>query len=481
MLTTWKAIAAYFQIEERTAKRWEKERGLPVHRPPGGKRGSVFAYTAELEAWLHIAEQKEPLNAVVSEGEPGPLFGSALPSAVEIFQASSGEMAEVKRRLAGRRSFVWMVAAIATVLLVPTTLWIVSTEAHAVRPTVARPHIPAPGAQELYLRGRYFWNLRTANGLAQAIDSYTQAIVKDPSYAEPYAGLAESYDLLPQFGQAELGDSLTKAKTAADRAIALDPDLAAAHRAKAFALFFWDWDIPGSDAEFKRAIALEPNSAQTHQWYASTLQRRLQGAECMREIDEALRLNPTSAAITADAAYYHADFGDLDAGVQTLKELERTQPTLSSPAWFLKEIDFARGDYPAYIEDARRYASITRAADDVALADSLERGWASAGKTGLLQERAKALKKAFDHGTESGFVLGQNLLLLGHPKDALRYFQGSLKKHSIVLIRMQYYPWAKALASDPGYEALFAEIRERLQGSHPAHPPIAGVTFRLPE
>lgn len=462
-LTTWKAIAAYFQIEERTAKRWEKERGLPVRRPPGGKRGSVFAYPSELEAWLHVAEQKENPEAAVSEEEPG-----------------KGQVEQARLQLGLRRLLVWIVTACAAAFLLATALRIV-TEAHAVRPTVALRHIPAAGAQELYLRGRYFWNLRTANGLGKAIDAYTQAIVKDPSYAEPYAGLAESYDLLPQFGQAELGDSLTKARTAADRAIALDSDLAAAHRAKAFALFFWDWDIPGSDAEFRRALALEPNSAETHQWYASTLQRRLQGAECMREIDEALRLNPTSAAIAADAAYFHADFGDLDAGVQALKEIERTQPTLTSPAWFLREIDFARGDYPAYIKDSQRYASITRAADDVALADSVERGWASAGKNGLLQARARDLTEAFDHGTESGFALGQNLLLLGRSKEALPYFRASLKKHCILLITMQDYPWAKALASDPGYAALFATIRERLHGWRPASPVIAGLTYRLPE
>ena len=89
--------------------------------------------------------------------------------------------------------------------------------------------LPAPGAEALFLQGRYFWNLRTSDGLNKAIDAYTRAIVKDPSYADAYAGLAETYQFLPQFGNADLGESLTKAKDAADRAISLDPNLAAAH------------------------------------------------------------------------------------------------------------------------------------------------------------------------------------------------------------------------------------------------------------
>ncbi len=256
-------------------------------------------------------------------------------------------------------------------------------------------HVPALGAEELYLRGRYFWNLRTADSLSKAIDAYMQAIVKDPSYAQAYAGLAESYDLLPQFSRAELGEAFGRAKNAADKAIELDPNLAAAHRAKAFALFFWDWDIPGSDSEFQRALTLDPNSAETHQWYASTLLNRLESAESMRQIDEALRLNPTSAAIATDAALIHEEFGEFNAGKRRLLELEQTQPTLLTPSYFLKAIDFAQGDYPAYLAELRRIASITRNPDDIAMADGAGRGWARTGKAGMLE--------GMDQDSEDGF------------------------------------------------------------------------------
>ena len=83
---------------------------------------------------------------------------------------------------------------------------------------------------------------------------------------------------------------------------------------------------------------MNPSSAQTHQWYASTLANRLEGSECLKQIDDALRLSPTSAAIATNAALFHATFGDFNAGMRELKEIEQTQPTLATPADFLRKI-----------------------------------------------------------------------------------------------------------------------------------------------
>lgn len=486
-LGSWKCIAGYFGCDERTAKRWERERGMPVHRAPGGKRSAVFAYSSELETWLRTGEQEQD-SPVTPQPATGADNGDAafseadsLPVAV-IGPAPAQFLTRGSRAL--RRWGIGMAAAVAIAIVAAVALWIRETRAPepgTVRASsIATGHVPAAGAEDLYLRGRYFWSLRTADSLSRAIDAYTQAIVKDPSYAEAYAGLAETYDLLPQFGQGDLGDSLRKAKEAAGRAIALNPNLADAHRARAFALFYWDWDISGSDAEFRRALALDPNSAQTHQWYASTLDNRLEGAECLKQINEALRLSPTSPAIAADAAFFQANFGDFNAGMKALQEIEQTQPTLVSPPSFLKEIDFAVGDYPGYIDQAYRYAAITRAGDDVALAAAVARGWAEAGKAGLLEARARVLKTAFDHGTETGVELGETLLLLGHEKEALPYFEAALNRHHGLLMSMPECPWAKELSSDPGYAALFAEVHGRLHGGDVAHPTIIPVKLRLP-
>lgn len=495
VLASWKGIAAYFGCNVRTAKRWERERGLPVRRAPGKKNGTVFARTSELDAWLESRENESRRNSALSLRVPGDrqadvAQNSSRPAAtIPPPPTSPDELRAKPAWLLGWRP--WVLAASVLLVFVTTLFWRAENRQTAAATTLpnsdslnGKPHIPAPGAVDLFLRGRYYWNLRTADGLAKAIDSYTQAIVTDPSYAEAYAGLAESYDLLPQFGQADLGDSLRKAEHAADRAIELNPNLASAHSAKAFALYYWDWDIAGSDAEFKRALALDPNSAQTHQWYAGTLECRSEGAKAIQQIDEAVQLDPTSPAIATDAALLHADFDDFKSGMKALKEIEQTQPTLSSPAEFLSDLDFATGDFPAYIEDSRRFALITHSPDAIAMANAVAQGWARTGRTGLLEARAEALKSAFDKGTGSAFLLGENLLLLGRRQEALFYFKASFERHDDRLLQLMAfvdYPWFKEISNDPGYTALFAKVRGRVREVTPPQPEQARVSQHLPQ
>jgi tetratricopeptide (TPR) repeat protein len=492
VLASWKGIAAYFGCNVRTAKRWERERGLPVRRAPGKKSGTVFARASELDAWLESREKEPRLDPVRLTSGSGASQGNALQNKSPLISVTPLPVAYSDKRKARQASYLRsqsvVFAAFLLLISAAAMLWKIKDRQSAATTTFSRldqwnakTHVPAPTAVDLFLRGRYYWNLRTADGLAKAIDSYTQAIVTDPSYAEAYAGLAESYDLLPQFAQANLGDSLSKAEQAADRAIALNPNLVAAHRAKAFALFYGDWDIAGSKAEFKHALELDPGSAQTHQWYAGTLQCTSEGAEAIRQIDEAVRLDPTSPAIVADAALLHADFGDFRSGVKDLRELEQTQPTLASPAQFLSVLDFATAAFPAYVDDLRRLAAITHDPDDLALAKAVEQGWARSGRTGLLEARAGALKVAFDHGTGTGFLLGQSLLLLQRRREALFYFNASLNRHAVQLLGIDHFSWAKKLSGDPGYAALFAQIHQRIHEAASDHPEQTQVAFELPQ
>lgn len=487
-LVSWKSIASYFNCDERTAKRWEQERGLPVHRAPGDKRSAVFAYASELEAWLHsephwmLHHGRRAQDGESTDSADAPITGESHagkpdgeePRAIQA-QAFPGQL---------HRRWVWTTTAVVVFLIGAVLVLLREEQRVATRETAevrtrAR-NSPAGDSEELFLQARYFWNLRTAKGLSKAIDDFTQAIVIDPNYAEAYAGLAESYDLLPQFAHGDMAEDFERAKRAADRAIELNPNLAAAHRAKAFALFFRDWDITGSDAEFQRALALDPDSDQTHQWYASTLLNRLEGVECIRQIDEARRLDPASAAIAADLGLMHAEFGnDPKSGIRILQDLERTQPALLTPPVFMREIDFAAGDYEAYMSDLRKVAAVSHDPDDIAMADAAQHGWARAGKTGLLRSVVEVQRRAFNHGNESGFWIGRTYLVLGEPGKALPYFKLSLANHEILIMAMPDCPWAKRLTADPEYSRLFAVIRTQMRGS-PAHPAVVPVTYRLP-
>jgi TolB-like protein/DNA-binding winged helix-turn-helix (wHTH) protein len=126
-----------------------------------------------------------------------------------------------------------------------------------------------PEAYDAYLKGRYFWNKRTGDGLKKAIDFFTLAVEKDPKYAEAYAGLADSYALSGdwEYGILSPQDAFLKAKAAATKALALDDSLGEAHNSLAFALDLYEWDWTTAETEYRRAIALSPGYATAHQWY----------------------------------------------------------------------------------------------------------------------------------------------------------------------------------------------------------------------
>src|SRR2546422_8420679 len=134
-------------------------------------------------------------------------------------------------------------------------------------------------AYGLYLKGRYAWNKRTQEGVAEAIRYFEQAIAEDPSYAPAYAGLADSYALDVDYRAIPVAEAYRRAKEYARKALALDESVPSAHASLAWSLFVYDWDWEAADREFRRAIELNPRYASAHQWrseeHTSELQSRL--------------------------------------------------------------------------------------------------------------------------------------------------------------------------------------------------------------
>jgi TolB-like protein/DNA-binding winged helix-turn-helix (wHTH) protein/Tfp pilus assembly protein PilF len=161
-----------------------------------------------------------------------------------------------------------------------------------------------PGAYQEYLKGRYFWNKRTADGLQKARDHFNQAIDSDPVYAAAYSGLADTYALLGdwQYGVMTTREALPKAKAAAQKALQLDESLSEAHTSLAFCLEGFDWDWAAADKEFRRAIELNPGYATGHHWYAWHLSLMGRNTEAIAEMKKAASLDPLSLIINADLA-----------------------------------------------------------------------------------------------------------------------------------------------------------------------------------
>jgi len=158
-----------------------------------------------------------------------------------------------------------------------------------------------PDAYEAYLKGRYFWNKRTENGLRESIDYFEQAISQDRKFAAAYAGLADSYsilgsDVLP----ARVASS--KAHAAANRALELDPAIAEGHAELALVEFYYDWDWTRSEQEFRRSVELNPNYATAHQWYSYYLSAMGRFPEALEEARHAQQIDPLSLSINTTLA-----------------------------------------------------------------------------------------------------------------------------------------------------------------------------------
>ena len=184
-------------------------------------------------------------------------------------------------------------------------------------------------AYELYLKGRFSWGKRTKAGLEQGIQYFQQAIAVDPNYSLAYAGLADCYNLLDDWGQTAPRDSFPRARAAAQKALALDDSLAEAHVSLAQARGSYDWDWVGAEEEFKRAIQLNPNYATAHQWYGMTLASLHRFAEAEVEVKRARELDPLSPIVNMAVAEVYAWEHKYDLAIEQYKHVIELDPAFA--------------------------------------------------------------------------------------------------------------------------------------------------------
>lgn len=183
-------------------------------------------------------------------------------------------------------------------------------------------------AYDLYLRGRYFWNQRNLESFTQALTLFQQAIAKDPQSAPSFAGLADTYAMMSNYGLAVPKEAMPKAKAAAVQAVELDPNLAAAHNALAVIAEDYDYDWHTAEKEFQRAIELNPNYATAHQWYADCLAYQGRFAPALAESEHARELDPLSPIVAADHAVILSYARQYDRAIQAFQAVHAMDPKL---------------------------------------------------------------------------------------------------------------------------------------------------------
>lgn len=318
-------------------------------------------------------------------------------------------------------------------------------------------HIDAE-AQQFYLKGRFYWEKRTPDALNKALDSFTQSIVHDPNYAPAYVGLADCYNLLREYTLMPASEAYPRALAAAKKAVELDDQSSEAHASLAFALFYGMWDAPHAEREFRRAIELNPNNAVAHHWYATYLSAVGRNLESLTEIERAQTLEPASKAVLADKGDLLLLAGRRDEAISLLKQLEATEPDFVSPHRYLEGAYFESGDYPAYLEEWRKEATLLHDNPTLKLVDAAERGYHAGGTTRMLHTMLVVQSKLYERGQFSPYLLAQTCASLGKKQEALRYLAIAYDKHDEHIIGVKGDPELASLKDEPAYQALVAKF-----------------------
>ena len=309
-----------------------------------------------------------------------------------------------------------------------------------------------PDAYEAYLKGRYFWNKRTADGLKRAKAYFDEAVARAPDYAPAYSGLADTYALLGdwQYGVMSSREALPAAKAAATKALALDNTLAEAHTSLGFVLSGFDWDWSAAENEFRRAIDLNPGYATAHHWYAWHLSLMGRHGDAIAAMKKARSVDPLSLIINADLAeiLLIAHFDD-----ESMQQSRRTIEM--DPDFALAHNQLAEAYLRKQMRDdaMREFQTALRLSPGSPIyAANLARAYVSAGRRAdaepLLQQLKEGANAAYSPAAEIAMVY----TALGDKNQAMAWLDRGVSErfNPGVLLR----PGFDSLRADPRFQDL---------------------------
>ena len=312
-------------------------------------------------------------------------------------------------------------------------------------------------AYDDYLKGRYYWNRRTEEGFNQAIDYFQQAIAIDPAYAEPYAGLADSYNLfIEYFDVGSTTEFAQRSEQAAQKAVELDDTLAEGHAALGFNLWRYQWDFSAAEREFRKALDVDPNYANAHHWYGLYLASRGRFGEGRTELSQARALDPLSLIIMTNAGWIDYFARDSDAAITKYREATSISPDFV-PA--VVKLSWAYEEKQMWKEAADSRERFYRAAGYPSVSEQLQRAYSEAGYPGVLKfllgEAAKPDRKQY----YSNYEAARMNALLGNKEQALADLRRAFNNRSGWLVFLEQEPAFDVLKGEPEFQDLVRHIQ----------------------
>jgi TolB-like protein/DNA-binding winged helix-turn-helix (wHTH) protein/Flp pilus assembly protein TadD len=316
--------------------------------------------------------------------------------------------------------------------------------------------VVSPEAYQSYLKGRYFWNKRTADGLKAALAYFKQATEEDPKYAKAYSGLADTYALLGDWQYAVMTpkEAFPEAKAAAIHALELDNTLGEAHNSLAFVLDGFDWDLDAGGNEFRRAIELNPGYATAHHWYAWHLTLLGRFDEAITEMRKAENLDPLSLIINADLAELLGLAHSYDESIrQSLKTIEM-DPNFALAHNQLAQAYLQKHMYSEAIAELQKAVKLS--GDSPTCMANLARAYVASGKRSEAVNLLDDLKKRSNPGYSNAAEIAMIYASLGDADQAMSWLEKGFEErfNPGVLLRPGFDP----LRSDPRFQNLLHRV-----------------------
>jgi len=311
-------------------------------------------------------------------------------------------------------------------------------------------------AYEAYLKGRYFASRRAQDDLLKAIESFEAAIAADARYARAYSGLADTYMLVSGYGYMSPDVAIPKARTAAQRAVALMPHLAEPHASLALLAENIDWDWPLAEREYLTAIAADPNYATAHHWYGEYLSLLGRFDEALVEIGKARALDPLSLSIRRDLgfAYFYAQ--------QYERAIDEEQQALEIDPTF----DLARGVLATVYLTQGRFAETEVELNKLRLPDDgsmMISAWgqvfAREGRRDEALDAIARLNEIAKHEFVSPMQIAWVHLALGQNEQALDCIERAVKIHDAPLTSLKVAPNYDPIRQHPRFLAALRQVR----------------------
>ena len=323
-------------------------------------------------------------------------------------------------------------------------------------------HPVNPDAYQAYLLGRYYWNKRTADGLAQAGKYFQEAIQKDPNYAPAYSGLSDYFAFLTLIGGPEIlppNQAMQQAKAAAVKAVQLDDSSAEAHASMGHILHNYDWDFDAAEREFKRAIELNPNYAIAHHWYAHLLMQVGRTDESLAQARLAQDLDPLSPFVNNGLARQYYLSRQYDKAIAQCRVVTQMDPTYLPARTQLALAYEQKGMLADAVSTMEQVRKLAGEKTDLPMVHALlAHAYALAGRKAEAQAELNMLTAIGQRRYVPPSYLAIVYLALGDKDKAFEYLNKSYQDRSEQVLYLGVEPLVDPLRGDPRFDVLLKEV-----------------------